>query len=187
MTGEATPCYLFHPHVPKRVFERLPGVKLIVLLRNPVDRAYAFYNMQVRRRRETLSFEAAIEREEERLGGELEKMLADENYFSFNRHHYSYVSRGIYVDQLKHWMNFFPKEQISILISEHLFKDPLETFKRVIQFLDLPSWEPKEFTRENHMPYPKMDETTRKRLIACFEPHNQRLYKFLGMKLDWDR
>ena len=187
VTGEATPCYIFHPHVPKRVFESIPSVKLIALLRNPVDRAYAYYNMKVRHRHETLSFEEAIEREEEKLRGELEKMLADENYYSFNRQHYSYLSRGIYVDQLKHWMNFFPKDQILILTSEDFYKDPSKTYKRVIQFLNLPGWELNEFKKMNSVPYPKMDKTTRKRLIAYFEPHNQRLYEFLGMKLDWDR
>ena len=104
ITGEATPCYIFHPHVPRRVFKTIPGIKLIVLLRNPVDRAYSFYHHNLRRGLESLSFEEAIESEVKRLRGELEKMMDDENYFSFNRQYYSYLSRGIYVDQLKNWI-----------------------------------------------------------------------------------
>ena len=64
---------------------------------------------------ETLSFEDAIQSEEERLCGEREKMLDDENYYSFNHQYYSYLARGIYIDQLKVWMSLFPKEQILIL------------------------------------------------------------------------
>jgi hypothetical protein len=187
VTGEATPCYIFHPHAPRRVFESLPRVKPIVLLRNPVDRAYSFYNMKVASGYETLAFEEAIEREEERLSGELEKMLADENYFSFNRQNYSYLARGVYVEQLKNWMNFFPKDQILILASEDFHRDPSKTFKQVTAFLNLPDWEPKEYTKYNAIPAPKMETTTRKRLIKYFEPHNQRLYEFLGVNLGWDR
>jgi len=186
-TGESTPCYLFHPHVPRRVFETIPGVKLIVLLRNPVDRAYSHYHMKLRSRHETLSFKEAIEREEERLRGELEKMLADENYFSFKRQHYSYLARGVYVEQLQNWMNFFPKEQMLILTTEAFYKDLSTTFQRVLAFLNLPGWEPQVYRTYNAIPYPKMDASLRKRLIAYFEPHNHRLYEFLGLDLGWDR
>ncbi len=72
ITGESTPYYLFHPHAPRRLHAFAPDVKLIVLLRNPVDRAYSHYQLQVRRRHETLPFEEAIAREEERLAGELQ-------------------------------------------------------------------------------------------------------------------
>lgn len=189
LTGESTPCYFFHPHAPQRTFRSIPEVKLIVLLRNPVDRAYSFYHMQFRRGIETLSFEQAIEREEERLQGELEKMLQDEYYFSFNRQNYSYLSRGIYVDQLKNWMRFFSKEKILILISEHMYTEPSKSFRQVLDFLNLPNWEPEEYKVFNSAPslYPQMDLTTRKHLIHYFRPYNQQLYEFLGMHIDWDK
>ena len=186
ITGEATPCYIFHPHVPKRVFKSNPKAKLIVLLRNPVDRAYSFYYHRIQFGLESLSFEDAIQKEEERLRGELEKMLKKDDYFSFNRQNYSYLSRGIYVDQLKNWMDLFPREQILILRSEDFFKDPSETFRQVTKFLNLPDWEPKNYRKINSVPYPKMNATTRKYLNDYFRPHMQRLYDLLGMKLDWE-
>lgn len=79
ITGEASPYYLFHSHVPKRVFKLLPHVKLIVLLRNPVDRAYSHYYHAVKHGIETLPFERAIEQEDERLRGEVARMLEEEN------------------------------------------------------------------------------------------------------------
>ena len=85
ITGEASPYYLFHPRAPQRVAKTLPKAKLIILLRNPVDRAYSQYQHQLRQPGvEPLSFEEAIAYEEKRLAGEEEKILRDEKYDSFN-------------------------------------------------------------------------------------------------------
>ncbi|MCP4405718.1 MAG: sulfotransferase domain-containing protein [bacterium] len=186
MTGEATPLYLFHPHVPQRVLTTIPKVKLIVLLRNPVDRAYSAYQMKFRRGVETLSFEQAIEKEQERLQSELEKVLDNEHYFSFNRQHYAYLARGVYVEQFKNWMKYFPREQMLILKSENFFSNPAGNFKQVNDFLKLPDWELKEYRRYHHIPYPKMETTTRDRLLEYFAPYNQQLYELLEVDFDWE-
>src|SRR5690242_4033623 len=104
LIGEATPDYLFHPHTPRRVARILPWVKLIVLLRNPVERAYSHYHHAVDLGYEHLPFEEAIRREEERLGTEREKMLKNQYYKSCAYMELSYLSRGIYVEQLQAWM-----------------------------------------------------------------------------------
>src|SRR5690349_3699828 len=101
VTGEASPAYLFHPQVPERIARLLPRVKLIVLLRNPVDRAYSQYYHTLQLGYETLTFEEAIAAEEERIAGEREKISQDEYYQSHAFKHQSYLSRGIYVDQLQ--------------------------------------------------------------------------------------
>src|SRR5437588_2037479 len=77
ITGEASPYYLFHPHAPRRISALIPKVKLIALLRNPVDRAFSQHWLEVQSGYETLSFKEAIESEQERLAGEWEKMLED--------------------------------------------------------------------------------------------------------------
>jgi hypothetical protein len=186
ITGEASPYYVFHPHVPKRLHAIAPQAKLILLLRNPVNRAYSHYHHEVRWGFETLTFEDAIEREHERLLGETEKMLGDENYYSFNHEHYSYLARGIYVDQLKNWMKVFPQEQLLILKSEDFYNDTPSIMKRVTDFLKLPSYDPEEYGRPTSSPYPKMDASMRKYLIDYFGPHNQRLYDYLGVNFGWD-
>ena len=186
IAGEASPYYIFHPHAPRRIFETIPQAKLIALLRNPVDRALSHYYHEVANGVEPLSFEDAIDREGERLDGEMEKLLEDEDYQSFNHRHFSYLLRGIYVDQLKVWMDLFSKEQLLILRSEDMLSDPSATTKRVSDFLGLPGWEPNTFKKYNARAYPKMDPNTRKRLIEYFEPHNQRLYEYLGVNLGWD-
>lgn len=187
ITGEASPSYIFHPHAPKRIAELYPSVKLIALLRNPVSRAYSHYNHNLRKKRENLSFELALEKEEERLSGKLEKMLEDEKYFNASYFNYAYLDRGIYVEQLKRWFSIFPKEQILILKSEDFFAEPAKDFSRVLNFLNLPQWKITEYNRFNGLEYQDMNPATRKQLIDYFKPHNQRLYEFLGMSFDWDK
>ncbi|MGH7797292.1 MAG: sulfotransferase domain-containing protein [Candidatus Binatia bacterium] len=187
LTGEGTTYYMFHPRAPQRIRETLPEVKLIILLRNPVDRAYSQYHQKIRRGRETLSFEDAVEAEPRRLEGELEKMLADANYISVHHRDHSYLARGVYISQLSHWMTLFPKEQMLILRSEDLRVRPADLFKQALRFLELPIWEPPAYDNYNFATYCQMESRTRKRLIDYFNPHNQRLYEFLGRDFGWDR
>ena len=192
VTGEASPSYLFHPHAPKRAAQTVPHVKLIVLLRNPVSRAYSQYHHAVKLGYETLSFEEAIKGEEERTAREREKILADGYYYSEEYKHRSYLSKGIYVDQLQAWMRLFPRDQFLILKSEDFYADPAATVNQALAFLNLPQVESKvsegEYKQYNNNTYSsKMDEELRKRLIEYFEPHNARLYAYLGVDFGWDR
>lgn len=191
ITGEASPYYLFHPHAPRRIARLLPHVKLIVQLRNPVSRAYSHYYHEVNGGHEKLSFAEAIDREEERIGQETAKLLRDEQYISYSHRHYSYLARGIYVDQLKVWMDLFPREQILILKSEDFYADPAAGLKQTLDFIHLPSMGIKEKKEEyqqlNTTKPPKMEPEMKKRLHAYFEPHNARLYAYLGIDFGWDR
>ena len=192
VTGEASSSYLFYPHAPHRVAEVLPHTKLIVLLRNPVDRAYSQYYHAAELGHETLSFEEAIRDEEERTAQEREKILKDEQYESHTYTHRSYLTRGIYVDQLQAWMCVFPGEQLLILKSEEFYADPIAVFKQVLAFLNLPETKPqlnkKDYKQYSHNTYfSKMDQAMRTRLIEYFKPHNARLYEYLGVDFGWDK
>lgn len=190
ITGESSPYYLFHPHVPKRVVKSVPHAKLIVLLRNPVDRAYSQYSHEVDGGRETLStFEEAIDHEEERVKNEREKLFRDEYYVSEHHRHHSYLAKGIYVDQLLNWMNYFPREQFLILRSEDFYANPAEKLRQTLDFLNVPQTTltstEQEFKQYNNKTFTKMNPDTRKRLVAYFKPHNERLYDFLGVDFGW--
>ena len=190
VTGEASPYYLFHPHAPRRAATAVPEVRLIILLRNPVDRAYSHYQHQVARSgregRETLTFEEAIEAEEGRLAGELEKMLRDEWYASRNHRTYSYLSRGIYVDQIAAWSRFFGRHQMLILRSEDLFDNARGTLEVVLEFLGLPPWTPKTpASIPNKRDYSDLSPAVRQQLDEYFRPHNRRLYDYLGVDFAW--
>lgn len=185
LTGEATPDYLFHHHSPRRLAATIPGARLIAILRDPVDRAYSFYHHNLRAGLETLSFEEAIDREEARLAGERERLEADEAYFSFAHEHHSYLTRGVYVDQLEHWTRFFPRSQLLVLSTARLYEAPARTLRETLQFLGLPYREPRAFEKLNAVPYAPMSGETRARLRSWFDPHNRRLYEFLGNDLGW--
>ncbi|MEH7385241.1 sulfotransferase domain-containing protein [Bacillus sp. JJ1521] len=181
ITGEASPKYLVHPDAPKRAYETLPNAKLIVLLRNPVDRAYSHYHHMARNRNELLSFEEAIMKEAGQLNQQMEKVL--DNYKTIPT---SYLTRGIYANQLERWMQYFPREQFLILKSEDFFKDTQSTFKQVTDFLGISEFDFSEHKQWNVGQYNRMEEQLREWLKLFFKPHNERLYQLLGRNLDWD-
>lgn len=186
VTGEASPDYLFYPAAARRAADVVPKARLIVLLRNPVDRAYSHYYHVLRRGFETLSFEDALEHEPKRLQSEREKLDANPRYFALGYLRYSYVSRGVYVDQLKDWLGHFPREQLLVLRSEDFFEAPEAALGKVEEFLNLPHWQPDHFPPYNEGRYPEMKSSTRDRLLDYFKPHNRRLYDFLGIDFAWN-
>jgi hypothetical protein len=134
LVGEASPSYLFHPLAPERVAAMVPEAKLVALVRNPVDRAFSHYQHEVALGREPLSFEDALEAEDERLRGEEERMRADPVYFSRPWWDYTYRARGRYAEQLERWFAVFPREQLLIVPNEDLDAEPERTHARVLEF-----------------------------------------------------
>jgi hypothetical protein len=184
-TGEATPYYLFHPHTPRRVRAGLPGVKLIALLRNPIDRAYSHHRYHSKLGDESLDFEAAIAAEPERLEGELERMRTDEHYVSDPHRNFSYLARGLYAEQIERWLEHFPREQLLVLQSERFFADPAEGYRHVVRFLGLSTHELDAYEAVNVGSYSGMDPATRARLADYYHEPNERLYALLGERFDW--
>jgi hypothetical protein len=187
LTGEATPYYLLHPLAARRAAKTIPQAKLIVMLRNPVDRAYSHYQHQVRMGNETLpSFEETIAAEGSRIEGEREKILGDKRYSSSDYPRFSYLTRGIYVDQLVEWYRFFDEEQILVLGSEGFFNDTQRSLESVLKFLNLEQWQPNALNpSKRKYQYDPMSPDTRRRLEEYFRPHNQRLYDYLGVDFGW--
>jgi hypothetical protein len=184
-TGEASPYYLFHPHVPARVAEHLPQVKLIALLRDPVVRAYSHYQHETARGFETLSFEEAIEAEPARLAGETRRLLAEPLYNSFEHQHHSYLARGRYHEQLAHWRALFDDRQLLVISSERFFREPEATFRRVLEFLELPAFTPDGFEKHNGYDYRGMGDAVHARLVEHYREPNRLLYESLGDDFGW--
>jgi hypothetical protein len=192
ITGEGSPDYIFDVHAPNRIAANLPKAKIIILLRDPVDRAYSHYLHNTRAEwdpeREKLSFEDAIAAEPERLQGEYEKLMQNEDYFSYNYMHYSYIKRGLYANQLKTWFNLFPRDQFLILKSEVFFTQSAQTFQQVLNFLELPPWEPKKFqlfnTRTERST--SLSPQIRRELKQYFCPYNLELSELVGSSFEWN-
>ena len=187
MTFEATPAYLFHPLVPARVRALLPGVRLIAVLRNPVDRAYSHYHMERRHARENLSFEEALEREDERLQPHIERLQRDPIHRARDLLTFSYCARGRYAEQLRRWLALFPREQLLVVSASALHADPDGSFARVQEFLGLRRAALRTQVHHAVQRYPPMAPATRERLLEEFRPHNQELYRLIGTTFDWDR
>jgi Sulfotransferase domain len=189
ITGEATP-YLDWRGAPEKVAGVVPQVRLIALLRDPVDRAYSEYQMVARKGHETRTFEEVVEAERKAWPrAEVGHAAEREDHGGLVHADSGYLYRSVYVDHLLRWSTFFSREQMLVLKSEDLFERPRETLKLVLDFLDLPDWEPEASQlvgRRNKGEYEQeMNPSTRRRLEEYFEPHNRRLYDFLGRDLGW--
>jgi hypothetical protein len=183
--GEASPSYILHPLAPQRARDLVPDARLIALLRNPVDRAYSHYQHEVRLGREPLAFGDALDAEDERLRGEVERMVAEPTYFSEAWWNHTYKARGRYAEQLERWFAVFPRDQLLVLFTEELNDDTAGTYARVLDFLGARPHELTAYPRIFDHEYVSMDPATRARLEAEFEEPNRRLAKLLGRDLPW--
>ena len=127
--GDITPFYLFHPQAPQRIQSLLPDAQLIVLLRDPVERALSQYFHSVRLGFEPLPIGEGLAAEQERLRTDALLHLQE----------HSYVSRSRYLEQLDRYRELFPDQQLLVLKSEALFADPATTWERIESFLGLPA------------------------------------------------
>jgi hypothetical protein len=185
VVGEASPSYLFHPLAAERVARMLPSARLIALLRNPVDRAFSHYQHEVALGREQLSFEEALDREDERMQGELERMLADPAYFSHAWWNYTYAARGRYAEQLERWYDAFPRDRLLVLLTDELAADTAGAYRRTLDFLGVGERELESYPRIFERDYGEMDPGTRARLVREFAEPNRRLAGLLGRELPW--
>lgn len=186
IVGDHSPYYLFHPMVPERVFSVAPKMKIIMILRNPVDRCYSHYWHNIAKKLEHLSFEEALNAEPKRLQGRKQRLIQFPFYKSHQYQHFSYLARGIYVDQIQSWLSYFPRKQILILKSQDLRKDPIRVLNKVFSFLKLKPYTVDVRNPEAHSNYPPMETEMRKKLVEYYRPYNQKLEELLGMQFNWD-
>ncbi len=191
LSFEASPNYIFHPLAPARAARLLPHAKLIVLLRNPADRAFSHHGHEMRAGRETLSFEEALDREEARLAGQEARMVKEPGYRSLAWEHYSYQSRGHYAEQLVRWRRYFAPERFLVLRSEDLYANPARSYRRVLSFLGLPDWVPAQFYNHSYLgvgapPSEPLPPALRRRLGKVFAASNRELCSLLGDDFGWE-
>jgi hypothetical protein len=186
VTGEAAPYYMFHPLVLERVVETIPDVKVIVLLRNPVDRIWSHYHERVNAGTEKLGFREALDAEEERMRGEAERIKAEPRYYSERHDFSSYLSRGRYLEHLEPWLDQFFPHQLHVVRSEDLYRTPETALPEVHKFLGIPPIAPPSPHRFNYVPASKIDPDTRAWLADYYEPHVAALEKRLDRSFEWD-
>ena len=186
LTGEATPYYFFHPHAARRTAQIVPQAKFIVVVRNPVDRAFSHYYHERHKGKEDLPFEQALQNRESRIKQEAQRMLEDENYYSEYHQNYSYLLRGIYWQQIEQWYSFYPKDRFLVIKSEDYFRDANAVLQECFRFLGLPPYDLGILKKYNAGKYDsKMDKSLEAKLNDYFKPHNQKFYAYIGKDLGW--
>jgi hypothetical protein len=186
-TFESSPYYMYHPHAVARIARDLPGVKLIALVRDPVERAYSQHAHELARGFESeTSFGRALALEPARLRGQEERLAVDARYYSFAHQHHAYRARGEYAIYLAAMAARLGRERVLVVESERFFTTPEAVYDEVLAFLELPNLGYPAFERHNARPRgAPMDERIRRELTAHFAVHDERLADFLGRKPIW--
>ncbi len=173
IAGECTPSYLYWKPAAERIWNYNPRIKLLVLLRNPVERAFAHWNMQRFKGREPLDFLDAVKEEKSRIAGAPPR----------EARRFAYVDRGFYVQHLERFFRFFSREQMMIIKFEKFRQEQRETLDSIFSFLGvkpLPSFRSKD---RNVVPYQRaMNWEERVFLYNIFADDIATLEQLLG----WD-
>ncbi len=186
-TFEATPYYLFHPSVPARVAAALPQARFLVVLRDPVERAFSHYLHTRRTGGEPLALAAALDAEPARMERAARSGLDSRRGHDLLRAH-SYVSRGRYAEQLRRWHQHVAAERILVLRTEELAEDPGGQFERITDFLGLEPWAPVRFTRHTRRresTRADVPQDLRDRVQRELEPDVEDLLDLTGWDKGW--
>lgn len=185
VTGEATPNYLVHPEAPRRLQSVTPDARLVVMVRNPIERAHSSWRLLSQRGLETASFGDAIareQRESDPLIGETSG--APEKVGTALK--FLYLAKSRYADQMERWLEYFPLERFIVIASEDMFGQPLKVFFNLSEFLGIDPWDPTSFPALNRTAPTSIDPGLRQELTDYFRPHNRRFEELLGRTFDWD-
>jgi hypothetical protein len=185
ITGEATPYYLYHPAVPKRLSATAPDAKIIICLRDPVQRALSHYWHEVRAGRETEPLREALALEESRIQAHRAELArgAREDVYLPHRDA-SYQDRSRYSGQVARYLQYFPREQILFLKSEELFADDGAAMRELADFLGIP--EPTHpFPAENVGRGGNIDAETFRLLEDALREDAEKLTGLVGPKFRW--
>ena len=187
IAGEASPYYMFHPLAAERIANDLPDVKLIVSLRNPVDRAWSHYNERVAGHTETLPFVAALDAEASRISREEDLIVQRQPaYYSFHHDLSTYLARGRYWEHLQAFSRRFGPDQLLILRAEDFYSDPVRVLSNVADFLGLDVTGFGRMEHYNRIPRDTLDPTIREWLTEYYRPSVAELESALGRSFTWD-
>jgi hypothetical protein len=185
VTFESSPYYSWHPLAAARIAQDLPGVRLLMLLRDPVERAYSAHAHEIARGFETEGFERALELEAPRLEGAEAALIADPLSHSHAHQHQAYVTRGRYIDQLLRIEAAVGRDRMLVIDSDEFFSEPEPVFDSVLEFLGLPPASGIVFERHNARPRSPMTPELRTSLQARYEEDDERLAAWWGRRPSW--
>lgn len=183
---EASGYYVYHPTAISRLAADLPDAKLVVMLRDPVERAYSAWKHESQRGFDDASFADALAREDQRIAGEAERLREDPRYFSFAHRHHSYRHRGDYVEQLQRVLQHFPRERLHVVYSESFFANPTSEFRRLARFLGVAEGAQIPFGHYNARSGTELPQDTRAVLTQHYLPQFAALTAIVGQAPPWE-
>jgi hypothetical protein len=179
--GEATPEYLFDPAVPEAVARDLPDARFLVVLRDPVVRAFAHWRMTRSRGREDLSLIGAVLAEPERLDRAAALMVDDRSTAMRRRNEWSYFARGLYAEQLRRWYAHVDPSRVLVLRFDEMIADVDRQMDRVRAHLGLAPFELGSFPAENLGASESLDPMVEAELRERFASPNEELATLVGI------
>jgi len=159
-------------------------MKIIIMLRNPIDRLYSQFHVSVKENEEKDSFEDAISEELDRLRIELTD--DNKNLHKFNKNHRNYLKKSLYAMQLRPWFELFPKKNILVLSTEDFKINDEKIYNEIFDFLGISNFKIKNTKHMEKGNYLPIDIKIRQKLIEFFKPHNDELFELIEKKFNWD-
>lgn len=186
---ECSGYYLFHPLAAERLARDLPDAQVVVLVRDPVERASSAHRHEVARGFETLPLGEALDAEDLRTRGESTRLKSEPGYASFEHRHHAYVQRGEYAHQITRFVDALGEDRVHVVDADRFFAAPEQEFADLQQRLGLPAWSPPTVERWNGRPATAPGDTTddelRSRLMRHYETHDAELARLLGHEPSW--
>lgn len=179
---DATTNYLDHPLAAKRIKQDNPKVKVIIMLRDPVYRAFSHYKMQKKIGSELLTFREALDLEKQRI--EEGKLFSNLHNYCYQR--LGYRTRGEYSRMLPFWLEEFDASQLYILQAEAFYADPIGVYKTVTDFLGLKTHNNPDLVIRNAGDKGKMDDESFDLLCDHYRPFNAQLKTQLRTKFTYE-
>lgn len=185
-TFDATPNYFAAPGTAARLHSLFPDAQFVLLLRNPVHRAWSNWRMNRRHGFEPLDFEEALQAENARLAAE-DQYAASHGTHSYVRQRLGYRTNGLYAAQLREWLQYFPASRFFIRTTEEMEADTAGVYNALTDFLALDRYNGVPFIRHNEGgEREKMPQHLREELCRFFAPHNRELELLLGRHMNWE-
>lgn len=184
---EASGYYMYHPFAMQRVAADLPSVRLVAMLRDPVERAFSAWKHESARGFEWEDFSSAIALEDERMSGEVELMGIDPRYQSFSHRHHSYRRRGEYFSQLRTICDLVGRERLHVMYSEDFFSSPVVEFEALAKFLGVEPSPSIQFGHFNARPSDSMPRDLREDLRQHYSAEREALEELVGREAPWPR
>jgi tetratricopeptide (TPR) repeat protein len=179
ITGEASTRYFDWTEVDIKIKQMLPQTKLIILLRNPVERTISDYYHHINRGVETRTLQEIV------TSTQLYLKKATERELKYTASEFDYILTSIYYPKIQRWSEQFDRNQILVVPSESLFREPRSIMTKVFQFLNVDFYDSNKYNQYNIGSYPKVADELKQNLQDIFQPYNRQLEEYLKSSFNW--